>query len=290
MHREIQVKVNVSIPAAADKAAATGAGGVGLLRIEHMITSLRQHPRLYLTKGQQEEYVNELVKGISRVGGVFFPKPVWARTLDAPTDEFREMPGGEEEPLEANPMLGWRGLRRDLDWKEHFDLELRAIRTLREQGLTNVGLMLPMVQHPEEVQAAKELMTQNGLDPQSFPWGIMLETPASILLLEEFIREGIHFFSLGTNDLVQFTLAVDRGNERLKGLYNEFHPAVLRLIREAIEVGNRHGIESSVCGEAGSNPQMARVLMDYGISSISANIDAVKKVKELVAAYYQIIA
>lgn len=285
MSRAIQVKVNVSIPAVADRAAATGADGVGLLRIEHMITSLPQHPRLYLSSGQQGSYVAELVKGIGRVASAFFPRPVWARTLDAPTDEFREMKGGEEEPFESNPMLGWRGLRRDLSWEEHFLLELEAIRELREQGLTNLGLMLPMVQHPAEVRRARALMEQAGLDPQAFFWGIMLETPASVLLLEEFVREGIHFFSLGTNDLVQFTLAVDRNNENLKELYDEFHPAVLKLIKEAIEVGNRHGIESSICGEAGSNPSMARILMDYGIRSISANIDAVKKVKELVAIY-----
>jgi pyruvate,water dikinase len=277
-----QVKINVSIPAMAERAAATGADGVGLLRLEHMVSSLGQHPRLYLHNHQQEEYLAQLLQGISRVARVFFPKPVWVRTLDAPTDEFREMLGGENEPLEANPMLGWRGIRRDLDWEEHFILELKAIKTLREKGLTNIGLMFPFVQHPDEVRSAKTIIEKVGINLETLSWGIMLETPASILILEDFIKEGISFFSLGTNDLIQFTLAVDRNNENLKGLYNPYHPAVLRLIREAIEMGNNYGIESSICGEAGSQPEMATILINYGISSISVNIDAVEKIKRLI--------
>ncbi|MHC1631911.1 MAG: phosphoenolpyruvate synthase [Methanotrichaceae archaeon] len=284
-----EVKVNISMPEAAEHAAATMADGVGLLRVEHMILGLGKHPQVYIDEGREEEYIDKLVKGIKRVADAFYPKPVWVRTLDAPTDEFRGMKGGEIEPVEHNPMLGWRGIRRDLVQSEHFRLEIRAFKKLYELGLTNIGIMLPLVQHVSELRLAKEIICDEGLDLENIDLGIMIETPGAALTIDDFIAEGINFVSFGTNDLTQYTLAVDRNNEGVAYLYNEFHPAILKLIEYVVERCNEAGVTTSICGQAGSYPEMARRLVEIGITSISANIDAVEAVRNTVARAEQIL-
>lgn len=278
-----EVKVNISEPSRAGAAAATLADGVGLLRIEHMILGLGKTPNYYIKNGKTEEYIEELVKGIKTVADPFYPRPVWVRTLDAPTDEFRAMEGGENEPIEHNPMLGWRGIRRDLTETEHFRLEVQAFKRLHEMGLTNVGIMLPMVQHVRELRKAKAIMMEEGLDLENIDIGIMVETPGAALTIEDFIDEGLDFVSFGTNDLTQYTLAVDRNNENVAGLYSELHPAILKLIEYVVERCNDAGVTTSICGQAGSYPEMAKRLVEIGITSISANIDAVAVVRETVA-------
>jgi pyruvate,water dikinase len=278
-----EIKVNVSEPDRAQAAAATMADGVGLLRIEHMILGLGKTPNWYIKSGKTEEYIDELVKGVKIVADAFYPRPVWVRTLDAPTDEFRAMEGGEGEPIEHNPMLGWRGIRRDLTETEHFRLEIRAFKKLHEMGATNVGIMLPMVQHVREFQKAKAIMFEENLDLEKIDVGIMVETPGAALTIEDFIEDGIDFVSFGTNDLTQYTLAVDRNNENVAGLYSELHPAILKLIEYVVERCNEAGVKTSICGQAGSYPEMAKRLVEIGITSISANIDAVATVRETVA-------
>jgi pyruvate,water dikinase len=278
-----EIKVNVSEPDRAAAAAETMADGVGLLRIEHMILGLGKTPNWYIKNGKSEEYIDELVKGIKIVADAFYPRPVWVRTLDAPTDEFRAMEGGEGEPIEHNPMLGWRGIRRDLTETDHFRLEVRAFKKLHEMGLSNVGIMLPMVQHVREFQKAKAIMVEENLDLEKIDVGIMVETPGAALTIEDFIEDGIDFISFGTNDLTQYTLAVDRNNENVAGLYSELHPAILKLIEYVVERCNEAGVKTSICGQAGSYPEMAKRLVEIGITSISANIDAVATVRETVA-------
>lgn len=284
-----EIKVNVSMPEAAEQAAATLADGVGLLRIEHMILGLGKTPRYYINAGKEDEYLDELVGGVRTVAEAFYPKPVWVRTLDAPTDEFRGMAGGENEPHEHNPMLGWRGIRRDLTETDHFRLEMRAFKKLHEMGLSNVGIMLPLVQHVSEFKRAKALMVEEGLDLEKIDLGIMVETPGAALTIDDFIEDGIDFVSFGTNDLTQYTLAVDRNNQNVAYLYTELHPAVLALIEYVVERCNRAGVTTSICGQAGSYPDMAKRLVEIGITSISANIDAVATVRETVARAEQII-
>jgi pyruvate,water dikinase len=278
-----EIKVNISEPDRAQAAAATLADGVGLLRIEHMILGMGKTPNWYIKGGKSEEYIEELVKGIKIVADAFYPRPVWVRTLDAPTDEFRAMEGGEGEPVEHNPMLGWRGIRRDLTETDHFRLEIKAFKKLHEMGLTNVGIMLPMVQHVSEFQKAKAIMFDEGLDMEKIDIGIMVETPGAALTIEDFIEDGIDFVSFGTNDLTQYTLAVDRNNENVAGLYSEMHPGVIKLIEYVVERCNEAGVKTSICGQAGSYPEMAKRLVEIGITSISANIDAVAVVRETVA-------
>ena len=183
-----EIKVNVSMAEAAEQAAATLADGVGLLRIEHMILGLGKTPRYYINAGKEDEYLDELVGGVRTVAEAFYPKPVWVRTLDAPTDEFRGMEGGENEPHEHNPMLGWRGIRRDLTETDHFRLEMRAFKKLHEMGLSNVGIMLPLVQHVSEFQRAKALMVEEGLDLEKIDVGIMVETPGAGLTIDDLLE------------------------------------------------------------------------------------------------------
>ncbi|WP_435117460.1 pyruvate, water dikinase [Halolamina sp. C58] len=274
-----EVKVNVSIPEAAERAAATGADGVGLLRMEHMVLTLGKTPERYIEDEGAEAYQDQLVDGIQGVAEEFYPRPVRVRTLDAPTDEFRSMEGGEDEPNEHNPMLGWRGVRRSLDKPEVFQHELAAFRKLFEMGYDNVELMLPLVNDAEDVIQAKKLMQEAGIDTEKRNWGVMIETPASALMVEEMAEQGIDFASFGTNDLTQYTLAVDRNNEHVAGRFDELHPAVLELISETIETCREHDVDTSICGQAGSKPEMVDFLVEEGISSISANIDAVRDVQ-----------
>jgi pyruvate,water dikinase len=277
------VKVNVSIPEAATRAAATGADGVGLLRIEHLILGLSKTPGWFITNHKEEEFVQELYKGIKIVLDAFYGKTVWVRTLDAPTDEFRNMAGGENEPIEHNPMLGWRGIRRDLQSADQFRLQVEAFKLLWEQGYDNLGVMFPMVSHPDQFVAAKSMMKGWGVDVDKATLGIMIEIPSSALMIEDFIKAGINFASFGTNDLIQYTLAIDRNNENVAGMYQPKHPAVLRLIHDAIQSCREYGVECSICGQAGSEPAMVEWLVEHGITSVSANIDAIAKIRETVA-------
>ncbi len=278
-----EVKVNISIPDGAKRAYETGADGVGLFRIEHMVLGLPKHPMKYIRDGEIEEYIQKLYEGIKTVVDTFYPKPVWVRTLDAPTDEFRAMEGGENEPIEANPMLGFRGIRRDLVEDIHFRAEIRAIKRLVEEGYTNIGIMLPLVTRVDEVRRAKQIIEEEGLPLSKIEFGIMVETPAAALIIEDLVKEGIDFVSFGTNDLTQYTLAVDRNNENVAYLYDETHPAVLKLIEHVIKVCREHGVKTSICGQAGSYPHVVEKLVKLGIDSVSANPDAVERVRETVA-------
>ena len=274
-----EVKVNVSIPEAAERAAATGADGVGLLRIEHMVLTLGKTPERYITDHGVRAYQDELIEGVRRVADEFYPRPVRVRTIDAPTDEFRELEGGEGEPNEHNPMLGWRGIRRSLDKPDPFRQELAAFARLYEMGYNNLEVMFPLVNDAVEIEGIKRHMRDAGIDPETHRWGVMIETPASALQIAELAAAGIDFASFGTNDLTQYTLAVDRNNEHVADRFDELHPAVLKLIGDTIETCRELGVDTSICGQAGSKPEMVDFLVEEGVSSISANIDAVRDVQ-----------
>jgi pyruvate,water dikinase len=274
-----EVKVNVSIPEAAERAAATGADGVGLLRMEHMILSTNKTPAKYIADHGEDAYVNEIVEGVRGVADEFYPRPVRVRTLDAPTDEFRQLQGGGDEPSEHNPMLGYRGIRRSLDRPDVFAHELEAFARLYEMGYDNVEIMFPLVNDAEDVIRARDLMADAGVDPEKRTWGVMIETPASALGVEEMAKRGIDFASFGTNDLTQYTLAVDRNNENVADRFDELHPSVLELISQTVETCREYDVATSICGQAGSKPRMVQHLVNEGVSSISANIDAVRDVQ-----------
>ena len=279
-----EVKANVSMPEAASKAAATGADGVGLLRTEHLMLTAGVHPGKFIAEGREDELINTIAENVMIVADAFYPKPVWYRTLDAPTDEFIALDGGENEPREHNPMLGWRGIRRELDQPEILKCEFKAIKKLYDQGYTNLGIMIPLSQHPDELRKAKALCEEVGLRPhKDIDFGMMVEIPAAALTIEDYIDVGIDFVSLGTNDLTQYTLAVDRNNEFVAKHYTEEHPAVMKLIERTIKKCAEAGVKCSICGQAGSVPRIVEKLVSYGISSVSSNTDAVAEVRKTVA-------
>lgn len=273
------VKVNLAFALPNLEEIAKKTDGVGLLRIEHMITKSGIHPAKLIKEGRKEDYIQILLNGIKPIAQAFYPKPVWVRTLDARSDEFRNLIGGEEEPREDNPMLGWHGIRRSLDEPELLKAEFEAIKRLHEEKLDNIHVMLPFIISVEEFRKAKEIAKE--ILSETVKLGIMVEVPSCALTIEDFCKEGIDFASVGSNDLTMMTLGVDRNNTKITCLYSELHPAVLKIIKNVIDVCNKHDVESSICGEAPSNmPEMVEFLVKAGISSISVNIDAIDKVRK----------
>ena len=249
-----------------------------------MFIDIGTHPGKMIKDSREDELIDSIANGIAGVAGKFTPRPVWYRTLDAPTDEFREMEGGDDEPKEANPMLGWRGIRRSIDEKDIIRCEFKAIKKLQTRGIKNVGVMLPLVQSSEEVRVAKEICRSVGLEPhKDIDFGVMVETPAAALIIDELIEEVIDCISFGTNDLTQYTLAVDRNNANVTKLFRETHPAVLKLVEMVIKKCYAAGVKTSICGQAGSYPDVVEKLVKWGITSVSANIDAVQTIRETVA-------
>ncbi len=287
INEKTKVKVNCDLPYVAKRAAATGADGIGLVRLEFIIAQSGIHPAEYIKDNRMTDYTIVLVNGLKEIAEEFKDKPIWVRTSDIRTDEYKTLKGAENEPKESNPMLGWHGIRRGLDQNEILKSELRAIKELHNLGYTNVGIMFPFVINTKEIIKAKIFMKEVGLDLEKTDYGVMIETPASCWIIEELCNQGIKFISFGTNDLTQLTLGIDRNNERLADLYSEMHPAMKTQIQHVIQVCKKHGVKTSICGQAGSNEDMAKFLVEQGISSISANIDAVSLVRKVVDEYYE---
>lgn len=260
--------------------------GIGLLRLEFLILRERKHPRWYIENNKLDELKNILVEKLSEIARLIYPKPVIVRTFDLRTDEYRGLEGGDKEPIEPNPMMGWHGIRRDLDQEELLITQIRAFKELvKNLGLKNIWIMIPFVISWEEVKRVKDIMIREGLIPhKDVKFGIMVETPAAALTIDEIIEKvGIDFISFGTNDLTQLTLGVDRNNEIVQKLMNEKHLAVLRLIERVVKICRKRGVYTSICGQAGSDPEYAEFLVKLGIDSISASVDSIDIIREAVA-------
>jgi pyruvate,water dikinase len=280
---KLLVKVNCDLPEVAERAASTGADGVGLVRIEFMIAEAGIHPAGYLKNNKLDKYTELLVYGLEKVAQAFKDKPVWVRTSDIRTDEYKHLKGAEHEPKEANPMLGWHGIRRSLAQEEILEAEFKAIKALHDKGFKNIGVMLPFLIRVDELQTAKSIMRRLGLEPcEDIDFGVMIETPASCLIIDELCKEKISFISFGTNDLTQLVLGIDRNNEKLAVLYNEMHPAVLSLIKKVIKTCKYYKVVTSICGQAASEEKMAKLLVEEGIDSLSVNIDSVDKIRAVI--------
>lgn len=279
-----EIKVILDLPDFASKAAATGADGVGLVRLEIMIAAGGVHPAEYIRQKREEDYVHLLKEGIRKIAKAFSHKPVWIRCSDMRSDEYRNLQGGNKEPHETDPMIGWHGIRRLLDDKKILQAEFQAVKELHDEGFDNVGIMLPFVIRLDELKRAKAIMKDVGLEPvKEIDFGVMIETPAACWIIEDLCKEGISFVSFGTNDLTQLTLGIDRNNERIAHLFNEMHPAVLGEMAKVIQVCKKYKVKISICGQAGSKPEMAEFLVRQGVESISANADAVDQIRQVVA-------
>src|SRR3989338_6961244 len=279
-----EIKVIMDLPDFASKAAATGADGVGLVRLEIMIANGGIHPAHFIRQKREEDYVHLLKEGIRKIAKAFVHKPVWVRCSDMRSDEYRNLQGGDKEPHETDPMIGWHGIRRLLDESKILRAEFQAVKELHDEGFDNVGIMLPFVIRVEELRKAKQIMREVGIEPvKEIDFGVMIETPAACWVIEDLCKEGISFISFGTNDLTQLTLGIDRNNERIAHLFSEMHPAVLGEMSKVIQVCKKYKVKTSICGQAGSKPEMAEFLVRQGVDSISANADAVDEIRQVVA-------
>jgi pyruvate,water dikinase len=269
--------------------------GIGLMRTEFILASyIGEHPMNFVDTGQSQKFVDKLSEGIATVARAIQPRPVVVRFSDFKTNEYRELKGGDKyEIVEANPMLGWRGCSRYISqWYEKaFRLECQALAKCRKEwGLKNVWAMLPVVRTLWEAKAVLEIMRQEGLErSKDFKVWFMAETPSIAILADEFskIADG---FSIGSNDMTQGILMIDRDSERLglMGYFDERDPAVERIIAHLIRVAHENGATVSICGEGPSNlPDFAEFLVRVGIDSISVNNDAVLATKKLVASVEQ---
>src|SRR2546426_217669 len=291
-----KIYVNISLPELAEKVAReTQADGVGLLRAEHMMLSVGKHPRLLIEEGGGQKMVDAFAEGIRRVATPFAPKPVVYRCLDFKPDEFLGLPGGEKYEREAghvgpNPLLGFRGAFRYVKEPDVFRLECRAIRKVREEfKLTNVDGMLPVGGTLEDVRNAKRIVDEEGLKRSpDFKLWIMCEVPATVLLIDKFVLEGIDGISFGTNDLTMLILGTDRDDASIQEIYDERNLAVLRAMSHVIRICSEAGVTTSICGQAPSNyPEVVEFLVREGAVSMSVNPDKVIETKQLVAGIEQ---
>jgi phosphotransferase system enzyme I (PtsI) len=270
----ITLRCNVDLPEEAEFAATTGAEGVGLMRTEFLVVGRATMP----DEDEQYEAYRSVVEA-------FDGKPVIIRTFDVGGDK---LPVGGF-PTEANPYLGWRAIRMCLDQPEMFKTQLRALLRAGQHG--DLRILLPLIVTVGEVRATQALLKEAREELRqrrvpcrdTLPLGVMIETPAAAVAADMFVRDGtVSFFSIGTNDLVQYTLAVDRGNVNLAQRFTALHPAVLRLIKRTVDVGEQAGIEVAVCGEMASQPLMMFALLGLGLHDLSVNPRSVPLVKRVV--------
>lgn len=286
---ETKLYVNLAEPEIADRVAERDVDGVGLLRAEFIIARLGEHPRNFINTGRQDEYVRRLSEGMRKIASAFDPRPVVYRATDFKTNEYANLTGGNiYEPDEENPMIGYRGAARYIREPDLFELELRALERVREDH-PNLHLMIPFVRTPDEMAQVVQQVDEYGLErnasqPGGFQLWMMVEVPSNVLLLDEFIDCGIDGVSIGSNDLTQLTLGIDRDSERFADTFDERNPAVLKAIEHVITTAKRRGITVSVCGQGPSeHPDLAQRLVDWGITSISVTPDVIEQTRHLVA-------
>ncbi len=283
-----KIYVNLGEPDLAEKVAASDVDGVGLLRAEFIIMeSIGEHPKKMIKEERQEEYIAKLAGGLEKFARAFDPRPVIYRATDFKTNEYRRLKGGEEfEPEEDNPMIGYRGCFRYLKDPEEFKLELEAVKKVR-QNFKNLNLMIPFVRRTDEFQKVREMVEALGLNKEKDPdfklW-IMVEVPSAAVEIEKYCQMGIDGVSIGSNDLTQLTLGLDRDSSVVAEEFDERYGAVQEMIKKTVETCREYGVTCSICGQAPSvYPEITQKMVEYGATSISVNPDMIEQTRKQVA-------
>ncbi len=278
--------VNLGEPELAESMSKRDVDGIGLLRAEFMMANIGVHPKHIIAEGKQKQYINTLAKELLKFASAFSPRPIIYRATDFKTNEYKHLKWGNRyEPEEPNPLLGFRGAARYIVNKEVFEMELEAIKQVRNKhGYKNIHIMIPFVRSPEELKKTKQIVTDAGLvRSPSFKLYMMCELPTNVIQLEEFIKVGIDGVSIGSNDLTMLILGTDRDNSEVANTYNEMDPAVLWCLERTVKTCVKHGITCSICGQAPSNhPELAQMLVNWGVTAISVSPDAITRTREII--------
>ncbi len=287
-----KVLVNLGEPSMAERVAKMPVEGIGLLRAEFMIIEACEgiHPRRFVEEHGAEMFVERMYKSLLTFARAFNPRPITYRTMDFRSNEFRDLKGGKDyEPTEANPMIGYRGSFRYVTEPDLFMLELQAVKQVRDRGLKNLHVMLPFVRTISEVKVLVRYIEETGLfDDLDFDLWVMAEVPSVVYYMDQYQKLGVRGISIGSNDLTQLVLAIDRDSELVAPLFRETDEAVLDHIRQLLEKARELGMKSSICGQAPSvYPEYAGKLVEWGIDSISVNWDVVEQTIRNVASAEQ---
>ena len=280
-----RVYVNLAQPELADRVGARNVDGVGLLRAEFIIGQIGKHPAHMIKTGRSEEYIDKLTTDLRTFAKAFHPRPVVYRTTDFKTNEYKELEGGAEfEEVEENPMLGYRGASRYITDIESFKLEIEAIKRVRQE-FNNLWVMIPFVRTVSELASTKKILEDSGLRRSAdFKLWMMVEVPSNIFIMEKFLEVGIDGISIGSNDLTQLTLGIDRDSSKLAKTFDERNEAVLVALERAIKVSKSMGVTSSICGQAPSvYPELTEKLVAWGITSVSVSPDMIGTTRAIIA-------
>jgi pyruvate, water dikinase len=280
-----RVYVNLAQPDLAETIAARNVDGVGLLRAEFIMSQIGEHPRYMLSQKRGSEYVDKLYAGVNTIAKAFYPRPVVYRTSDFKTNEYRNLKGGQEyESVEENPMLGYRGCSRYIKEPDVFQLEIEAIKRVREK-YNNLYVMIPFVRTVSGMADCREMIESQGLfRSKDFKLWMMVEVPSTIFLIEKFIAVGIDGISIGSNDLTQLILGTDRDSQKLSQIFDERNEAVLIAVEKAVTAAKKAGITCSICGQAPSvYPELTEKLVQWGITSVSVSPDMIDVTREIIA-------
>ncbi len=280
------VYLNLAEPTRAIELAKRNVDGVGLLRAEFMIADIGTHPRKFIEDHQEHLFVDKLVEGIGVIAKAFNPRPVIYRATDFRSNEYRNLKGGDKfEPKEDNPMLGYRGAARYIAAPDVFELELQAIKKIRdEEGLKNLSLMIPFVRTPKEMMEVKKLVSKSGLTHSpTFKLWMMCELPTNVINLDAFLDVGIDGVSIGSNDLTMLILGTDRDNAEVAHDFYELDPSVVWALEHVITTCRKRDITVGICGQAPSDyPELVEKLVSWGVTSVSVNPDVIDSVRQTV--------